>query len=177
MFVFLLDFKLVFDIINYTMETSSWTKRPLYIASDHGGYQLKKRLVRFIKNELQLKVTDLGPKAYDENDDFPDYIIPAAEKTVKTNGRAILICGSGIGSCIAANKVKGMRAALAYNIESAELSRKHNDANGLCLAGRVLTEEHAMAIVKKWLETEEFLGGKYQRRNEKISSFENSSPS
>jgi len=154
------------------METTSWAKRPIFIASDHGGYRLKKRLARYIKNELNLEITDLGPKAYDELDDFPDYTIPAAQQAVKAGGRVILICGSGNGACMSANKIKGMRAALAYNIESAELSRKHNDANGLCLAGRVLTEEHAMAIVKKWLETEEFLGGKYQRRNEKIKKFE-----
>lgn len=154
------------------MKTTPWTKRPLFIASDHAGFRLKKRLVRYIKNELQLKVADLGPKKYDENDDFPDYIIPAAEKTVKTNGRAILICGSANGACIAANKVKGMRATVGYNIEAAELSRLHNDANGLCLAGRVLSEDHAKAIVKKWLATKKFLGGKYERRNEKINSFE-----
>ena len=82
-----------------------------------------------------------------------------------------MICGSGIGTCIAANKVPGMYAALAYNIESAELARKHNNANGLCLAGRVLSEDHAMAMVKKWLETD-FIGGKYKRRHEKIEKME-----
>jgi ribose 5-phosphate isomerase B len=146
---------------------------PLYIAADHGGYQLKKRLVRYLKNELKIKIQDLGPKKYDAEDDFPDYIIPTAKKAVKTKGKAIMICGSGIGACISANKVKGMRAALAYNLKAAEMSRLHNNANGLCLAGRVLTEEHAMSIVKKWLETEEFLGGKYERRNRKIKNFEN----
>ena len=146
---------------------------PLYIASDHAGYQMKKRLVRYVQNELGLTIEDMGPHEYDAEDDFPDYIIPCAIKTVKTNGRAIMLCGSGIGESIAANKVKGMRAALAYSIKSAELSRKDNDANGLCLAGRVLTEDHAMAIVKKWLETETFKGGKYQRRNDKIAAYEN----
>jgi ribose 5-phosphate isomerase B len=140
----------------------------LCITSDHGGYHLKNRLIRYFKNELKVECEDLGPFEFDAEDDFPDFIIPAAKKAVKQAGRAILICGSGIGACLAANKVSGMRAALGYNIEVAELSIKHNNANGLCLAGRVLTEEHAMAIVKKWLETEEFLGGKYQRRNEKI---------
>lgn len=154
------------------MKTTSWLKRPIFISSDHAGFRLKKRLVRYVENELNLKITDLGPESFEENDDFPDYIIPAAQQAVKTGGRAILICGSGNGACITANKIKGMRAALAYNIESAELSRKHNDANGLCLAGRVLSEDHAMAIVKKWLGTEEFLGDKYQRRNEKIEKFE-----
>lgn len=144
---------------------------PLFITSDHAGYALKKRLVRYLENELHVAFEDMGPAAHDPEDDFPDYVIPAAKKAVEVGGRAIMICGSGIGTCIAANKVKGMRAALAYNIESAELSRKHNNANGLCLAGRVLTEDHAMAMVKKWLETD-FLGDKYERRNQKIAAIE-----
>jgi len=154
------------------MTIKSWDKRPLYLAADHGGYQLKKRLARYLKNELKIKFTDFGAKTYNEQDDFPDFIIPAAKKTVKTNGRGIFICGSGIGACIAANKVKGIRAALAYNIESAGLSRLHNDSNGLCLAGRVLSEEHAISIVKKWLETADFLEGKYEKRNKKIAKIE-----
>ncbi len=140
---------------------------PLFIASDHAGYQLKKRLLRYLQNELHVEVEDLGPTAHDPDDDFPDYIFPAASKAVAVNGRAIMIWGPGIGACITANKVKGMYAALAYNIESAELSRKDNNANGLCLAGRVLTEDHAMAMVKKWLETE-FAGGRHERRLKKI---------
>jgi ribose 5-phosphate isomerase B len=146
---------------------------PLYIASDHGGYQLKKRLLRYFTNELNIEAEDVGPTEFDEEDDFPDYIIPAAKKAVKNKGEAIMICGSGIGACISANKVKGMQAALGYNIEVAEMSRKHNNVNGLCLAGRVLTDDHAMAIVKKWLESKkEFLGGKYQRRIDKINALE-----
>ncbi len=149
-------------------------QNPLYIASDHAGYRLKKRLVRYLENELKLGFEDLGPTEHDPEDDFPDYIIPAAKKAVETNGRAIMICGSGIGACIAANKIDGMYAAFGYNIDAAESSIKHNNANGLCLAGRVISEDHAMAIVKKWLETEdsEFLGGKYDRRNEKIRNLE-----
>lgn len=144
---------------------------PLYISSDHAGFQLKKRLVRFIEKELQLRVTDMGANEQNTEDNFTDYVIPAAKKAVETGGRAIMICGSGIGSCIAANKVKGMYAALAYNIESSALARQHNDANGLCLAGRVLSEAHAMAMVKKWLETD-FLGDKYEQRNKKIRELE-----
>ena len=141
---------------------------PLYITSDHGGYQLKKRLIRYCQNELEIEIEDIGPLEFDELDDFPDFIIPTAKKAVETNGRAIMICGSGIGACISANKVKGMYAGLGYNIEVAGLMRQHNNTNGLCLAGRVLTEDHAMAIVKKWLETEFDGGEKYVRRNEKI---------
>lgn len=145
---------------------------PIYIASDHGGYQLKKRLIRYFKNELKKPIKDFGPEKYDAEDDFTDYIIPAAKKAVKNKSKAIFICGSGIGACIAANKVKGMYAALAYNLKVAELSREHNNANGLCLAGRVLTGDHAMAIVKRWLETDFSGVEKYKRRNGKIERFE-----
>ncbi len=146
---------------------------PLYIASDHAGYKMKKRLVRFLENELEIKVEDMGPSEYDAEDDFPDYIVPAAQKAVENKGEAILLCGSGIGACIVANKVKGMQAAFGYNLKAAESAREHNNANGLCLAGGVLTEDHAMAIVKRWLEKRDsFLGGKYARRIEKIKKLE-----
>lgn len=146
----------------------------LYITSDHAGFALKKRLVRYIKNELQREVEDLGPQAFDAEDDFPDYIIPAAEKAVEMNGRVIVIGGSGNGEAIAANKVKGMHCALAHSVETAELARAHGDTNGLSLGARILTEEHALVIVKKWLETD-FIGGKYGRRNEKIAAYESKS--
>ena len=145
---------------------------PLYIASDHGGYQLKKRLIRYCENELEIKIEDMGPLEHDELDDFPDRIVPTAKKAVETGGRAIMICGSGIGACISANKVKGMYAGLGYNIEVAGLMRQHNNTNGLCLAGRVLSEDHAMAIVKKWLETDFDGSEKYVRRNKKIKEVE-----
>jgi ribose 5-phosphate isomerase B len=148
---------------------------PLYITADHAGHALKKRLIRFITNELNIVVEDMGAFEYNELDDFPDFVLPSAIKTVETNGRLIACCGSGQGEVIAGNKVAGMRMALGYSIESAELSIKHNNANGLALAGRVLTEEHAMAIVKKYLETTEFLGGKYQRRNDAIDAYEKKS--
>lgn len=144
----------------------------IYIAADHGGFALKEFLVEYLKNDLKMEVQDFGAKKEDPDDDFPDFIIPAAEATVKDGVRGIFICGSGIGACIAANKVKGMYAALAYNIESAGLAKKDDLANGLCLAGRVLTTDHAKAMVKKWLETE--VGGeRYIRRNEQIKEYEN----
>jgi len=144
----------------------------IYIAADHGGFALKESLVEYLKNDLKMEVQDFGAKKEDKDDDFPGIIIPAAEAVVKDNARGIFICGSGIGACIAANKVKGMYAALAYNIESAGLAGLHNKANGLCLAGRVLTLDHAKAMVKKWLETE--IGGeRYEKRNEQIKEYEN----
>ena len=143
----------------------------LYIASDHAGYGLKKRLIRYINNELNLKVEDMGAKQYDENDDFPDFILPATQKAVANNGRVIVIGGSGNGEAIAANKVTGTRCILAHSIETAQLGRTHNNANGIAFGARIITEEHAMAMLKIWLETE-FLGGKYELRNIKIKQFE-----
>lgn len=145
---------------------------PLYLTSDHAGFKLKQRLVRFLKNELNFEATDMGPKEFDPEDDFPDYAIPTAKKAVAASGRAIFICGSGNGICIAANKVDGMQAALGYSIEAAELARKHGNTNGLCLAAHVLTEDHALAIVKKWLETDFSVVEKYDRRNKKIAQAE-----
>jgi len=147
-------------------------KGPLFIASDHAGHKLKKRLVRYVENELKLKIEDMGAHEYDELDDFPDYIIPAAQRAIEQKGRVIVIGGSGNGEAMAANKVKGMRCALAHSVETAELSRMHNNANGISFGAHIITEEHAMAMLKKWLETD-FLGGKYQKRIEKIEKFEN----
>jgi ribose 5-phosphate isomerase B len=144
---------------------------PLYIASDHAGHALKKRLVRYLTNELNVVVEDMGAIEYDENDDYPDYIIPCAERAVESDGRCIVIGGSGNGEAIAANKVIGMRCALSHSIWTAEYARRHNDANGLALGGRVLTEDHAMEIVRVWLDTD-FDGGKYQKRIDKVNKYE-----
>jgi len=144
---------------------------PLYIASDHAGYGLKNRLIRYLQNELKLKIEDMGPKEYNPEDDYPDYIIPAAQKAVATNGRAIVVGGSGNGEAMAANKVKGMRCILAHSVETAELGRAHNNANGIAFGARIVTAEHAMAMLTAWLETE-FTGGKYERRIEEMEKFE-----
>jgi ribose 5-phosphate isomerase B len=146
----------------------------LYIASDHGGYHLKKYLVRFVEKQLKREIVDLGPVEYDKNDDFPDYAFPLAKKVAgNKENLGILICKSGQGVCITANKVPGVRAMLGYSIESAEWGRKHDHANVLCLAGAVLSEEHATAIAKMFVETGENLDEKYTRRLKKIEDFEN----
>ena len=144
----------------------------LYIATDHGGFQLKKYLLRYLKNQLKMKAVDLGPKKYDKDDDYPDYIIPLAKKVAKEkNGRGIVICRMGNGTNIAANKIKGIRAIIGYNIEAAEYGRRDNNANVLCLGGDVLSNEHAVAIVKKFLESN-FDGGRHARRMDKIAQIE-----
>ncbi len=145
----------------------------LYIASDHRGYQLKKRLLRFFENELKLPVTDMGPTEYVETDDYPDYAGPLAKKVAKEkNARGILICGSANGVCITANKIKGIRAGIGYNITAAEEAMADLDTNILCLSAKLSTDEHAMAIVKKWLQSS--FGGeeRHERRIEKIMKLE-----
>lgn len=143
----------------------------IFIASDHGGYRLKKRLVRYIQNELELPVRDLGPASYEHDDDYPDYAIPLAKKVAKTkNGRGILICKNGIGVCVAANKVRGIRAGLAYNLSSAETMRSDDDTNVLCLAAKLGSEEHAMAMVKRWLETKFSGEERHIRRLKKLKN-------
>ncbi|MFH1286732.1 MAG: RpiB/LacA/LacB family sugar-phosphate isomerase [Candidatus Magasanikbacteria bacterium] len=146
--------------------------KKLYIASDHGGHKLKKRLVRYIENHLKLNISDLGPKEYNETDDYPDYAIPLAEKVAKENAKGILICKNGIGVCMAANKVKGIRAGIGYSTMAAETMVKDDNTNILCLAAKGLSEDHAMTVTKTWLETE--FGGeeRHVRRLEKLASLE-----
>lgn len=144
----------------------------LFIASDHGGYRLKKRLVRFIKNELHLDVEDVGPHEYNEADDYPDYVVPLAKKVAKTGGRGIVICKNGVGVCIAANKIKRVRCGIGYNLMAAETMMKDDNTNILALAAKALTQDHAVAIVKKWLTTEFSGAERHMRRLKKIAKLE-----
>ena len=145
----------------------------LYIAADHAGHKLKKYLVTYIEKTLKQGVEDLGAKEYIETDDFPDFASLVANKVARNKKDfGILLCGSGQGMCIAANKVAGIRAALGYSIEAAERSRKEDDANVLCLASRTLSAEHAAAIVKAFL-TSAFDGdARFVRRLKKIAELE-----
>jgi len=143
-----------------------------YIAADHAGHHLKKDLEQLFKNQT-MEFEDLGAKSYDEKDDFVDFAVPLAKKVVETGNKGVLICGSGHGMCMAANKIPGVRAIVGYSISGTELGRKHNDANILCLAGRVITKDHALAIIKTFLNTEFSGEERFVRRNEKISKLEN----
>ena len=136
------------------------------IASDHAGYQLKTKIQTFLEQQ-ELTVENFGTFK-NEPVDYPDYGILAANAVAK--GRAdkgILICGSGIGMSIIANKVNGIRAALCTSEEMAEMSRRHNDANVLTLGGRMLDHKYALKIVDTWLKTP-FDGGRHFRRINKI---------
>ncbi len=138
------------------------------LASDHAGYAYKEK-IKSVLNEMQLPFNDFGTHS-NESTDYPDYAHVASVAIV--NGecdRGILICGTGIGMSIVANKHKGIRAAACETIEAAELSRKHNDANVLCIGERLTTWDEAQAIVRVFLKTE-FEGGRHERRVGKIHS-------
>jgi ribose 5-phosphate isomerase B len=141
------------------------------IGSDHRGFQTKQRLVALLQ-KLGHEVQDVGPASGDSVD-YPDFAFEVARAVSEGRvERGILICGTGIGMCIAANKVSGVRAAPCHDCVTAEMSRRHNDANILCLSADMLGEELIDQMVRIWLECP-FEGGRHARRVEKISRFEN----
>lgn len=140
------------------------------IASDHRGYHLKERVMSLLKSRGH-EVIDEGP-ASDAAVDYPDFAALVAKKVSSGEvERGILICGTGIGMAISANKFAGVRAAACADEVTAELSRRHNDLNILCLSGDLLSANSTERVVIKWMETE-FEGGRHQRRVEKIRQLE-----
>jgi ribose 5-phosphate isomerase B len=141
------------------------------IASDHAGVEMKNRLVGELK-KLGYEPDDMGAKDSEAPDDYPDYAHPLA-KEVSTGQvkRGILLCGSGIGMDIVANRYPGVRAALAWEPEIGELSRKHNNSNVLVLPARFMSEDTAVKTMKAWLGAK-FDGGRHERRIEKIDSIQ-----
>ncbi len=140
------------------------------IASDHAGREVKDDLIEFLKG-LGYEVIDMGVNS-DSSVDYPDYGSPVAEKV--SGGkieRAVLLCGTGIGMSILANKYKGVRAALVSDVYSARMAKEHNDANILVIGGRVVGKGLARELVKEWLEAK-FIGGRHQRRLDKIKDIE-----
>ncbi len=140
------------------------------IASDHAGYRFKGVIVKALK-EMGYTPVDLGTDS-EESVDYPDYGRLVAQKVSSGEcRRGVLICGSGIGISIVANKFRGVRAALCQSVEAARLSREHNDANILVFAGRMTPDGLAVEMLETWLNTP-FSGGRHQKRVEKISRIE-----
>ena len=136
------------------------------IASDHAGFEMKQKLVGVLR-ELGYEPEDLGAPTATASD-YPDFAHPLAQAV--SNGeakRGVLLCGSGIGMDIVANRYPHVRAGLAWNPEIAELSRKHNDTNVLVLPSRFMSEDDAVRSLRTWLQTE-FEGGRHGRRVDKI---------
>jgi ribose 5-phosphate isomerase B len=140
--------------------------RKIFLSSDHAGYKLKE-LIKLYLIKKKLKFSDLGPNS-NSKVDYPDYAHKVAKK-VKTNQKnvGILVCGSGMGMNIAANRHKNIRAAQCFNLKSTKLSRLHNDANIITLGSRLLTNKNALNCVNVFLNTK-FEGGRHSKRIKKI---------
>ena len=140
--------------------------KKIFISSDHAGFKLKNEIMSYLTKK-KINFTDLGPED-DSKVDYPDFAHKVAKK-VKTNRKnvGILVCGSGIGMNIVANKHKNIRAAQCFNLKSTKLSRLHNDANIITLGSRLLTKKNALNCVETFLSTK-FEGGRHSKRIKKI---------
>jgi ribose 5-phosphate isomerase B len=137
----------------------------ILIASDHAGFELKEFLIKELK-DLDFSITDLGCDNAKDSVDYPDFAKKLGKKLKNEVG--ILICGSGIGISIAANRFSHIRAALCHNAKSAALSRMHNNSNVLCLGARMISQKAALNITKKFLNTK-FEAGRHEKRVAKLS--------
>lgn len=137
------------------------------LASDHGGFELKETIKNFL-NEKGIEIVDYGTSNGNESVDYPDYAKKAVLGILKNEvDKAIIMCGTGIGISISANKFPGIRAALCWDSYTAKMSRLHNDANILAMGGRIIGPELAKEIVDTWLSCE-FEGGRHKRRIDKL---------
>jgi len=143
----------------------------IYLGADHAGFNLKEQIKEYLQ-ELGYEYKDLGAKELNPKDDYPDFALLVAKKVAETNEKGILICGTGIGVCVTANKVDGVRAALCDSQRDARLSREHDNANVLCLDANETKMADAKKIVRAWLETEFTGEERHKRRLDKIKDIE-----
>lgn len=145
--------------------------KQIYIGADHVGFQLKEKIKKYL-DKSKINYEDLGGYG-EKDDDYPDFAFKVAKSVAKNkNSRGILICGTGTGMVIAANKIKGIRAAVAYDSYSAKMAKSHNNANVLCLRGRNFPDNKNLKLVKIWLKEKFDEKARHKRRLRKISSFE-----
>jgi ribose 5-phosphate isomerase B len=141
------------------------------IGADHGGFDLKNELVRRLQNSYE--VLDVGAHKLDPDDDYPDFVrLVADEVAAGRTDRGILVCGSGVGACVAANKVPGLRAGLCHDTYSAHQGVEHDNMNVLCLGARVIGAELAYELATSFLNARFFDEERYRRRLEKIQDIE-----
>ena len=138
--------------------------KKIYIASDHAGFKLKESIKK--KFSLKFEILDLGPKNSKKSVNYPDYAHKLSKMINKEN-IGILVCGSGMGMAMTANKHKNIRAALCYSVKNAKLSRLHNDANVITLGARLINKNTAMKCINTFLKTK-FEGGRHLKRVKKI---------
>jgi ribose 5-phosphate isomerase B len=142
----------------------------IIIGSDHAGFKLKEKIKEFLK-ELGYKYEDLGVND-EESSDYPETALKAAKKVAETNAKGILMCGTGLGEAIVANKVKDIRATNCFDEYTAKMAREHNNSNLLCLGARILNEQEAKKITKIWLKTEFSKEERHKRRVKQIQDIE-----
>ncbi|MFB6246405.1 MAG: RpiB/LacA/LacB family sugar-phosphate isomerase [Candidatus Pacearchaeota archaeon] len=143
--------------------------KKIYLSGDHAGFKLKEKLKDFLEKK-GYKVEDYGPYEYNKKDDYPDFVIPMAKEVSKDSGsRGIVIAGSGQGEAIAANKIKGVHAALYHggSTKIVKTGRAHDKTNVLCIGSRFVTEDEAKRAINVFLNTE-FDGGRHARRVNKV---------
>ena len=146
-------------------------RNKIVLATDHAGFNLKEEIKEYLR-EKGMEVEDMGAYNLEPEDDYPDFIVPAAKKVAKDQSVGIIFGASGQGEAIAANKVKGIRAALYYgkDMEIVKLSRTHNDTNILSLGAKFLSKEEAIKAVNLWLKTDFSNKERHKRRIKKISN-------
>jgi ribose 5-phosphate isomerase B len=144
----------------------------VYLGSDHAGFELKQHIAKRLA-EIGHDVTDIGPAAYDDSDDYPVYCLHVATRTVADPGSlGVVIGGSGNGEQITANKVVGARAALAWSVDTARLAREHNDANVVAVGARMHTREEAAVIITTFLDTPFSRDERHARRIRQVAEYE-----
>ena len=144
----------------------------VYLGSDHAGFELKNHIVEHLQKQGH-DVVDVGPHVYDAEDDYPPYCLHAAQRVVDDPGSlGVVIGGSGNGEQIAANKVEGVRSALVWKVEIAELARQHNDSNVCAIGARQHTPEEAEAFVDAFLSTSFSGNERHQRRIDQLADYE-----
>jgi ribose 5-phosphate isomerase B len=150
--------------------SDSFSKPRMVVGSDHAGFRAKEIIKKYLQ-DAGYTVDDMGTHS-EESVDYPDFAKAVGERVAAGNGAlGVLVCGTGIGVSIAANKVEGIRAALAHDSLTARRAREHNDANVIALGGKVVGDDEAIAIVQEFLSAE-FAGGRHQRRIDKITEMD-----
>ena len=152
------------------------TPKRIGVAADHGGFESKEYLVRMLR-EADYQVVDFGDSQPKQDDDYPDFVVPLARAVSRGDAdRGVAICGSGVGACIAANKVRGVRACLVHEYFSAHQGVEDDDMNVICLGGRVVANAFASELVKEFLEAR-FSGlERHRRRVAKVARLEYTEP-
>lgn len=146
----------------------------IYIGSDHRGFNLKNKIIDLYKNNQEYEIIDCGNSELDPNDDYVDYAYLVAKNVSNDKkGLGILICGTGFGMCISANKIKGIRAIQSHNMEEIITAKSHNQINILCLGAEFVEASNLLELIQAFFETEISLEVRHQRRIDKIVKLEN----